>query len=320
MLCKVLVDGRSCHGGNMEWSLPSVKGPGKWHQFDGQIEICRSGLHLTTAPYQSWMLWGARVYEVEAQGIIEWQEDKCVCRRARLIREVAEPWWTEAGEFVAKLPSVPYFQPDDKPLRSWKLFTAAAGDAGDVARAAAWDAAGAAARDAARDAAWGNVYRDAAWDAARATAGDAARDAAGVAAGDAAGAAAGAAAWDAAWAAAWAAARAAAGAAAGDAAGDAGVAAGVAAGDAGATARAAAWDAAGAAARDAARDAAQAAARAAAWDAALYARSIIAGDKLAKKHRDHIKARWRVWQKGYALLCDVNGTLYVYSIDKPKAK
>ena len=217
MLCKVLVDGRSCHGGNMEWSLPSVKGPGKWHQFDGQIEICRSGLHLTTAPYQSWMLWGARVYEVEAQGIIEWREDKCVCRRARLIREVAEPWWTEAGEFVAKLPSVPYFQPDDKPLRSWKLFTAAAGDAGDVARAAAWDAAGAAARDAARDAA-------------------------------------------------------------------------------------------------------QAAARAAAWDAALYARSIIAGDKLAKKHRDHIKTRWRVWQKGYALLCDVNGTLYVYSIDKPKAK
>ena len=62
------------------------------------------------------------------------------------------------------------------------------------------------------------------------------------------------------------------------------------------------------------------AARAAAWDAALYARSIIAGDKLAKKHRDHIEARWRVWQKGYALLCDVNGTLYVYSIDKPKAK
>jgi len=216
-LYKVLVDGRSCHGGNMEWSLPSVKGPGKWHQFDGQIEICRSGLHLTTAPYQSWMLWGARVYEVEAQGIIEWREDKCVCRRARLIREVAEPWWTEAGEFVAKLPSVPYFQPDDKPLRSWKLFTAAAGDAGDVARAAAWDAAGA-------------------------------------------------------------------------------------------VARAAAWDAARAAARDAA------------WDAALYARSIIAGDKLAKKHRDHIKTRWRVWQKGYALLCDVNGTLYVYSIDKPKAK
>src|SRR3989338_8109262 len=151
-LYKVLVDGRSCNGGNMEWSLPSVKGPGKWHQFDGQIEICRSGLHLTTAPYQSWMLWGG-----------------------------------EGGEFVARLPSVPYFQPDDKPLKSWKLFTAAAGDAGAAARAAAWDAAGAAA---------------------------------GVAAVLAAGDAAGAAAWDAAWAAAWAVAGAAAGAAAGDAAGD----------------------------------------------------------------------------------------------------
>src|SRR3989338_8534053 len=172
-LYKVLVNGRSCHGCNMEWSLPSVKGPGKWHQFDGQIEICRSGLHLTTAPYQSWMLWGARVYEVEAQGIIELQEDKCVCRRARLIREVAEPWWTEAGEFVARLPSVPYFQPDDKPLKSWKLFTAAAGDA---ARDAAWAAARAAAWDATRDAAWDaarDAARDAAWDAARAAAGNA---------------------------------------------------------------------------------------------------------------------------------------------------
>jgi len=295
MLCKVLVDGRSCHGGNMEWSLPSVKGPGKWHQFDGQIEICRSGLHLTTAPYQSWMLWGARVYEAEAQGIIEWQEDKCVCRRARLIREVAEPWWTEAGEFVARLPSVPYFQPDDKPLKSWKLFTAAAGDA-------------------TRDAAWGNTYRDAAGNAAWAAARDAAWDAARAAAWDATLDAAWDAARDAARDAAWDAARAAAGNAARDAAG---VAAGVAAGDA---AGAATWDAAGAAAGDAAWDAARAAARAAAWDAALYARGIIAGDKLAKKHRNHIEARWRVWQKGYALLCDVNGTLYVYSIDKPKAK
>ena len=32
-----------------------------------------------------------------------------------------------------------------------------------------------------------------------------------------------------------------------------------------------------------------------------------------KKHFAHAKARMRVWQKGYALLYDVNGVLYVYS-------
>jgi replicative DNA helicase len=32
-----------------------------------------------------------------------------------------------------------------------------------------------------------------------------------------------------------------------------------------------------------------------------------------QKHRDHIAARMEVWRKGYCLLCDVNGELYVYA-------
>jgi hypothetical protein len=118
----------------------------------------------------------------------------------------------------------------------------------------------------------------------RAAAGDAAWDAAWDAARDAAGAAARDAARDAAWAAAW------------DAAGDA--------------ARAAAGDAAGAAARDAAGDAAWDAA----GDAALYTRVefVCAGLNLEEKHREHARARWEVWAKGYGLLCDVDGALYVY--------
>jgi hypothetical protein len=72
------------------------------------------------------------------------------------------------------------------------------------------------------------------------------------------------------------------------------------------------------AARAAARDAARAAARAAAWDAAgaaeLYSQMLICdGLPLAQKHIDHIAARWNVWQKGYCLLCDVGGVLYVYT-------
>jgi len=87
---------------------------------------------------------------------------------------------------------------------------------------------------------------------------------------------------------------------------------------AGDAARDAAWDAAWDAARAAARDAAGAAAGAAAWDAAWAAAwdaalmtRVIVGE-LSGPHAEHAKARWEVWQKGYALLCDVNGELCVY--------
>ena len=129
----------------------------------------------------------------------------------------------------------------------------------------------------------------AAWAAAGDAAGDAARDAAWDAAGAAAGAAV------------WAAARAAAGVAAGDAA------------------RFAAWAAAGAAAWDAAWDAAMFAAGDAARDAGLYAQMLICdGLPLDQKHIDHIKARWDVWKRGYCLLCDVSGVLYVYAAKRNK--
>ena len=31
------------------------------------------------------------------------------------------------------------------------------------------------------------------------------------------------------------------------------------------------------------------------------------------KHWTHARARWEVWQRGYGLLCDVNGVLYTYT-------
>lgn len=57
------------------------------------------------------------------------------------------------------------------------------------------------------------------------------------------------------------------------------------------------------------------AARSAAWSAGLYTRvtHICADLPLDQRHRDHARARWKVWQKGYALLCDVDGVLYVYA-------
>ncbi len=53
----------------------------------------------------------------------------------------------------------------------------------------------------------------------------------------------------------------------------------------------------------------------AAWDAAIYSDFIIVSGlefKDKEKHKKHVEARWEVWKKGYGLLCDVDGVLYVY--------
>ena len=61
------------------------------------------------------------------------------------------------------------------------------------------------------------------------------------------------------------------------------------------------------------RAAAWSAARAAAWDASVFARMLVCLDlKMDVKHLIHLNARMQVWRKGYGLLCDVNGILYVY--------
>ena len=78
----------------------------------------------------------------------------------------------------------------------------------------------------------------------------------------------------------------------------------------------AAWAAALAAAGDAARNAAWNAALDAALDAALMAQFLICAHlpiKNKDKHFAHVKARMQVWEKGYGLVCDVDGVLYVYS-------
>ena len=79
------------------------------------------------------------------------------------------------------------------------------------------------------------------------------------------------------------------------------------------SARDSAWDS----ARDSARDSAWASARDSAWysarDSALMASMEIVSDlHIDAKHRKHARDRWEVWTRGYGLLCDVDGVLYVY--------
>jgi hypothetical protein len=105
---KVLVDGKSCHGGELTWSLPQRKTdgswtPGDWHSVDGDLCKCEHGLHVTTDPVR-WYAVGSQVYSCEIEGAVgEPDADaKLVCRRARLLHqltdeELAEIRWYRYG-------------------------------------------------------------------------------------------------------------------------------------------------------------------------------------------------------------------------------
>ena len=75
---------------------------------------------------------------------------------------------------------------------------------------------------------------------------------------------------------------------------------------------AAAWDAAGDAAWDAAWDAARTAARDAAGDAALLAICLLVQGFIDPKHLAYALMRWAIWQAGYGVAAEVDGTHYCY--------
>jgi hypothetical protein len=158
-LYKILEAGRSCHGGDLAWSLPTKHGrgwkPGSWHEVGGDLKICNRGLHVTDKPF-NWYTWKCEAYEAEADGIVDRQGDKCVAGKVRLVKPVAHPdWWAKAHDFVEReVTEINWLAPDGRPAKHWKIYngeTMAA--AWDAAWAAARAAAGAAARAAARDAA-----------------------------------------------------------------------------------------------------------------------------------------------------------------------
>ena len=86
-LYKVLVNGKSCNGGSMEWSLPDGDTPGEWHEVAGDISLCSNGLHLTPDPAQWWQD-GAECYLAEGEGDQQGDNTKIAVRRARLLRRL----------------------------------------------------------------------------------------------------------------------------------------------------------------------------------------------------------------------------------------
>ncbi len=92
-LYKILVQGQSCHGGSLDWSLPHDGQPGEWHEVQGELVKCRKGIHLTDDPAQWWKP-GCTIYPVEAEGVVGSCEDdadrKVVAHRVRLLRELTQ--------------------------------------------------------------------------------------------------------------------------------------------------------------------------------------------------------------------------------------
>jgi hypothetical protein len=198
-----------------DWPKPKGGKPGRWVKAEGDLQVCRNGIHAVRLDVGALDWLNAQAWVIEMAGKVRYDETerKYVARKGRLVRRV--DGWDEKAQrlFAAECAEhvLPIFEkryPDDKrpheAIEAARRFARYPTEknrermdaAGDAASAAARDAAGPAARAAAGDAAW-----DAAWEAAGPAAGLAARDAAWDAASAAASAAAGPAARPAAWAA-----------------------------------------------------------------------------------------------------------------------
>lgn len=172
---KVLkADGRCCNGGSGKWHLPKKLKDGSWKpgrwmpKIKGELEPCENGYHICRP--QDLIEWLDEViFEVEYDGEIVEDNDKCVVRKARLLRKV-ETWNDKTARLFAAdcaehvLPIFEKKYPTDN--RPRKAIQAARDYANGLIDAkeleAAWEAALVAAWEA----------RAAAW-AARAAAGEA---------------------------------------------------------------------------------------------------------------------------------------------------
>ena len=103
---KVLkADGSCANGGNGFWFLPTKKKdgtwkPGKWMpRVKGKLEPCENGYHICRPKdLVHWL--DEAIFEVEYKGKIIKDDDKCVVREARLLREI-ETWDEKTARLFA---------------------------------------------------------------------------------------------------------------------------------------------------------------------------------------------------------------------------
>ncbi len=117
-------------------------------------------------PGDKWINLSSWEYTLDQDVFPDWHDPVETERRTRdaLQKRFGNVQWKKifggVDQFIVSLKSIKWFQPDGRPLKSWKVYLK---PNGDVATDAARDAAWAAARDAAWAAAW-DAARDAAWD------------------------------------------------------------------------------------------------------------------------------------------------------------
>lgn len=86
LLFKVLVNGRSCHGGDAEY--PS---PGKWTTRISP-SCCKSGWHLTSDPLRWWTP-KASLWLAEGDGLLAGDgSDKAAFERMRIVEQITRDW------------------------------------------------------------------------------------------------------------------------------------------------------------------------------------------------------------------------------------
>ena len=152
-LYKVLIGNKSCHGGSLEWPLPTKTKPGKWVTFRGKPIMCQAGLHATTRPAYWWVN-TCSVYECEADKASARSGDddgKSVHRKMRLIRllnadELAETqiFSGGSGHIIKKFKAILLGS------SSAVLWDSSSAVLRDSSRAELWDSSSAVLRDSSR--------------------------------------------------------------------------------------------------------------------------------------------------------------------------
>jgi hypothetical protein len=99
LLFKVLVNGKSCNGGNLQY--PAI---GKWTEIIRNPKCCSSGYHLTTDPLRWWKP-KAELYLAEGDGKINGDDsDKACFERVRLVERITPEW-----KYISMFPRVRCF-------------------------------------------------------------------------------------------------------------------------------------------------------------------------------------------------------------------
>ena len=86
LLFKVLVDGRSCHGGDYKYPV------GRWTVHVDSLNCCSRGYHLTTDPLRWWIPRAELFLAVPDTSPVGDNTDKAAFHRVKLVQRVTKDW------------------------------------------------------------------------------------------------------------------------------------------------------------------------------------------------------------------------------------